>query len=122
VGDLGIPLRALAVALLLLASPAVAQVRVVDGDTIRVGAARVRIFGLDCPEMRDPGGREAKRMLERLLAGKTLSLQRIERDRYGRTVARVFASGQDVTCAMIRAGACREYVRYSGSVYAQCSK
>jgi len=106
--------------LLLLASPAVAQVRVVDGDTIRVGAERVRIFGLDCAEMRDPGGREAKRALERMIAGRGVTLERIERDRYGRTVAKVFAGGQDVACGMIRAGACREYQRYSRGTYSRC--
>lgn len=113
-------MKALALALLLLASPAAAQVRVVDGDTIRVGAERVRIFGLDCAELGDAGGREAKRALERMIAGRSVRLERIERDRYGRTVAKVFAGGLDVTCSMIRAGACREYERYSRGTYARC--
>lgn len=86
--------------------------RIVDGDTIRCGAERVRVYGLDCAEMRDPGGPAAKRALAILLGGRRVEIERIERDRYGRTVAKVFADGRDVICLMIRGGACRWYERY----------
>jgi len=38
-----------------LASPALAQ-SVVDGDTIRIGAARFRLWGIDAPEARHTCG------------------------------------------------------------------
>jgi endonuclease YncB( thermonuclease family) len=42
-------------AALALASPALAQ-SVVDGDTIRIGAARFRLWGIDAPEARHTCG------------------------------------------------------------------
>ena len=106
--------------LCLMAVPAHAQTRVVDGDTIHVDGERIRIFGLDCPEKRDPGGREATRAMQRLVEGATLAFQRIEKDRYQRTVAKVFANGRDVTREMIRLGVCSEYCRYSKNAYGTC--
>lgn len=109
------------VLLVLIVGNAVAQqVRVVDGDTIVVDGERVRIYGLDCPERRDPGGPLATRTLAKMLDGAAIDLKRRGQDRYGRTVAKVFADGRDVTCQMIRAGVCREYVRYSRGEYEGC--
>lgn len=96
------------------------RLRVVDGDTIVLDGERIRIFGLDCPEMRDRGGPAAKQAMAALLAGKTVTLKRRELDRYGRTVAKVFADGRDVTCTMIRARVCREFMRYSRGEYEDC--
>lgn len=105
----------------LACAPAQAQsLRVVDGDTIVLDGERVRIFGLDCPELRNRGGVEARTALERLLRGATVHLKRRGRDRYGRTVAKVFLDGRDVTCTMIRTGLCREFTRYSRGEYEEC--
>lgn len=112
---------ALASVIVLSITAAQAQTRVIDGDTIHVDGERVRIFGLDCPEKRDPGGPLAKRTLILMLEGKTIMLKRRELDRYGRTVAKVFADGRDVTCSMIRAGVCREFMRYSRGEYEGCA-
>lgn len=114
-------------ALVFLCSPAFAETRVIDGDTLMIDGERIRIYGLDCPEILhplrgyDPGVR-AKYALAVLLEGKTITLKRRGTDRYGRTVAKVFADGRDVTCSMIRAKVCREYVRYSKGEYEQCSR
>ena len=76
---------------------------VIDGDTIDVdiqgGTERVRLLGIDTPEIEhegEPGecyGAEAKRYMERLLpAGGTVRLERdvVGRDDYGRLLAYVF--------------------------------
>lgn len=93
---------------------------VTDGDTISCGRERIRLFGLDCAELRRPGGAEAKRALQAMLGAKRVTFRRRGRDRYGRTVGTVYADGADVACAMIRTGACREYRRYSGGEYEEC--
>ena len=72
--------------------------RVVDGDTIDVGGARVRLHGVDAPESdqscvaqgtRWPCGRRATRALAGRLGGRTVVCEERDRDRYGRIVAGV---------------------------------
>lgn len=93
----------------------------IDGDTIRVGKERIRLLGIDAPEM--PGhcrrGRAcvpgdphaAKVALQRLLAGR-LKVQRYGRDFYGRTLATVTAGGTDVACRQIATGHARYLPAY----------
>jgi len=104
--------------------------RVVDGDTLAVRAriwpgleteTRVRIFGIDAPELRSRCRREralaraAKRYLaDRVgIAGEAfhLSLRDIRWDKFGgRVIARVEGpDGQDLGRALITAGLARPY-------------
>jgi micrococcal nuclease len=88
--------------------PAVASAcRVVDGDTLRCGSERVRLLGIDAPEL--PGhcaaGRlcapgdpyASSRSLEQALAG-NLKVTRVGLDRYGRTLALVAGNKGDLSC------------------------
>ncbi|HEX6727174.1 MAG TPA: hypothetical protein VF078_07460, partial [Nitrospira sp.] len=43
------------------------QMRAVDGDTIRVGGERIRLRGIDTPELSEFDGPAAKRRLEEIL-------------------------------------------------------
>ena len=110
----------LAIFLLCLASPAAALpawlVRVVDGDTleIRYGRERetVRIFGIDAPEQGQPGGFQAKLALAALVGVAPLDIVPVDRDRYGRLVARVEAGSRDIGLAMVRSGHAWQFTRY----------
>lgn len=92
-----------------------------DGDTIRCGGERVRIAGIDAPELKRcprtrvcvPGdGQASKRALASMIAGRELTIVRTGRDRYGRTLARVYAGGRNVACELIAGGfAVRRYDR-----------
>ncbi|WAT18708.1 thermonuclease family protein [Aurantiacibacter sp. MUD11] len=86
---------------------------VTDGDTIRCGDERIRITGIDAPETRAcragrqcvPGdGQASKRALEQIVSGAQLSITRFGRDRYGRTLAVVYADGVNIACAQLAAG------------------
>lgn len=94
--------------------------RVLDGDTIDCGVTRVRLQGIDAPEL--PGhcrpGRNctpgdpyaSTENLRRLVSGKTLQCRKTDTDGYGRTVARCKADDVDVSCAQIAGGyAVRRY-------------
>lgn len=92
----------------------------IDGDTLRCGAERVRLAALDCPELAQPGGLAAKIALQRLVRAEPVRLERTGRDKYGRTVARVFVGRTDLACAMIRGRWCAPYYRFGGAAYDRC--
>ena len=95
---------------------------VTDGDTMRCGSERVRLIGIDAPEM--PGhcrtGRTctpgdpfaSKAALNALTAGKTVTCERAGNDRYGRTLASCSNGTDNISCAMVAQGAA--VVRYDG--------
>jgi endonuclease YncB( thermonuclease family) len=89
--------------------------RAVDGDTLACGDERVRIMGLDAPEMhgRCPAeirlSRAARDRMAVLVAG-GVSLQPHGRDRYRRLLAVVLdRQGGDVAAVLIREGLARPY-------------
>jgi endonuclease YncB( thermonuclease family) len=99
------------------AGPAVAQHRchAVDGDTLACGAERLRVMGLDVPELRGrcPAevqvARAARDRMAALVAG-GVSLQPHGRDRYRRLLAVVRdRQGRDVALVLIREGLARPY-------------
>jgi len=92
-------------------------VSVYDGDTITIDGERIRILGLDTPEI-GRGARcaaearaaeEARDELHRLLRGAEITLRRDGTDRYGRTLAYVYADGRDVAGVLIGTGLARPY-------------
>jgi endonuclease YncB( thermonuclease family) len=93
---------------------------VTDGDTFRCGGRRVRLQGIDAPEMpghcrpgRDctPGDPDASATnLRRMLRWHSVTCRQTDIDGYGRTVARCSAGEQDLSCAQIDGGfAVRRY-------------
>jgi len=93
-------------------------VRVHDGDTITVlrdgkKQVRIRLEGVDCPELRQDFGRRAKRFTSEKAAGQLARILPKEWDRYGRLVARVLVGGEDLSHALVRAGLAWHFKRYS---------
>ncbi len=70
-------------------------VGVADGDTITVlhngKGERIRLHGVDCPEKRQAFGKRAKQLTSNLVFGKTVTVQVVDRDRYGHTVGVVLS-------------------------------
>jgi endonuclease YncB( thermonuclease family) len=98
--------------------------RVVDGDTIRIGQERIRLWGIDAPEAETRAGRAATAFLHELLRrqGGGLSCERLYLDPYGRTVARcLLPDGRDPACELVRAGHAADWPRYSGGYYRPCA-
>ena len=98
-------------------------VTVVDADTWDVGETRVRLFGIDAPELdqtcrRDDGsewdcGRWSAAETDRLFGGRRAGCTALDRDRYGRVVARCQVQGRDAAREMVRQGLALAYRRYS---------
>jgi len=80
------------------------QVRAVDGDTIRAGSERIRLRGIDTPEMSDQAGLAAKQRLEELLRSGSIHIVPHGRDVYHRLVADVFVNGENVADILRREG------------------
>ncbi|MBN1570722.1 MAG: thermonuclease family protein [Acidobacteria bacterium] len=90
---------------------------VLDGDTIDVSrngnTMRVRLEGIDCPEKDQPFAEQAKAFTSNLISGKTVTVIEKEKDEYGRTVARIFADGRDVSVELLKAGLGTHYKKYN---------
>jgi endonuclease YncB( thermonuclease family) len=57
-------------------------------------------------------GTVSKKALSDLIAGKTVSVEEVDRDRYGRVVGRVTIGGKLVNAEMVRAGLAWRYVQF----------
>ena len=96
------------------------HVRVVgvhDGDTLTALTAdkrqlKVRLHGIDAPELGQPFGQASKRALSDLVFGKQVTLHTTGTDRYGRTLARVTVGDIEVDAQMIATGHAWHYSRY----------
>jgi len=76
--------------------------KVIDGDTFTTGSRKnpVRLANVDAPEKGHPGYEKAKRDLENLISGETVSIDTRARDKYGRSVANVKVGTKSVNKAM----------------------
>jgi endonuclease YncB( thermonuclease family) len=105
--------------LLCTASCEPAQVRIWDGDSIRLGTTRqseaVRIFNIDAPEIEGQCAYEsdlalqAKSRLAELLQGRRVEILRQGTDRYDRTLAAIRVEGQDVGDILVSEGLARTW-------------
>ena len=98
------------------------EAHVIDGDTIRVSERRIRIFGIDAPEIgqrcrkhgRDLNcGVDARNLLIRIIGNNPVTCAPHGSDRYSRTVATCYAGGVDIGKAMVTNGHAVAYTRYS---------
>jgi len=91
---------------------------VTDGDTITLLDAdsrqhKVRLDGIDAPELGQPFGRASKQHLAELLASREAVAECSKTDRYGRKVCRVMVGGTDTGLEQIRAGMAWYFRRYA---------
>jgi endonuclease YncB( thermonuclease family) len=116
--------RLLLAALLLTTSPALATdllgqvVGIQDGDTLTLLTSerrqvRVRLYGIDAPESRQPYGTRAQQELSALAFRQQVRVTVEDTDQYGRTVGRVWAGAVDVNAELVRRGAAWVYRQYN---------
>lgn len=88
--------------------------RVVDGDTLALGADRLRLIGIDAPELQqtcqyDDGrswscGEQARGHLSQLLAQGAPECRGSQTDRYHRLLVSCLVGGQSINARMVREG------------------
>lgn len=96
---------------------------VIDGDTLEIGGARVRLEGIDAPEAEQTCsggwfgtwkcGRAASEQLRWLTGGRRVECETAGRDKYGRVLGWCSADGRDINAEMVRSGHAWAFVRYS---------
>lgn len=90
---------------------------VADGDSITVlrdrEQVKVRLVDFDAPEKAQPFGNRSKQTLEVLVKGREVKVVERGRDRYERTLARVYRGDVDVNAEQVRLGMAWVFRRYS---------
>lgn len=96
------------------APPLTGRASAVDGDTIRLGRERIRLVGIDAPELaqdcRDHAGVDwacgiaARALMRQLLGQGDVACVPQGRDRYGRVLAHCRGGAGDLGSAMMTAG------------------
>ena len=97
---------------------------IIDGDSLRSGKLRIRLFGIDAPEKKQrctnvdgqqwDCGIAAQKALNKLVESvPEISCDLIDVDRYSRLVMRCYAGKTDIAAALVKEGLALAYRQYS---------
>src|ERR1022692_4808378 len=102
--------------------------RIVDGDTLAIGATKIRLEGIDAPEtdqvclnakgIRWTCGIDARDQLAAHIAGREINCTSSGTDVYRRTLAICYLAHEDLNAWLVQQGWALAYVQYS-SAYRQ---
>lgn len=103
--------------------------KVIDGDTIELLAKenpyhhitklKIRLYGIDAPELKQAYGKEAKEYLSALVLKQEVSLIIENKDKYDRFVSTLFLKGQDINKEMVKNGYAHAYESFSKKYLAE---
>lgn len=92
-------------------------VSVYDGDTFTTASGRkIRLAGVDAPELHQPKGKECRDALAAKITGKAVQIGCRDKS-YGRDVCTVSVNGSDIGSWMVRNGFAFDEPRYSKGAY-----
>ncbi len=102
---------------------AIGQVKVLDGDSLEIGEQRIRLYGIDAPELYQKCktknnqdwncGRESKAFLKEFIGTDSIECHEIEQDKYKRMVSICYKDDENINEAMISSGMAIVYKKYS---------
>jgi endonuclease YncB( thermonuclease family) len=107
--------------LLLTAQTSGKVTKVADGDTFTLidsygKISKIRVYGIDCPELNQPFGKDAKRFTTNLILNQTVFIEKISKDRNGRVVAKVYYNNrQSLNEELLRKGMAWHFTKYDKS-------
>jgi len=90
----------------------------VDGDTLRMGPERIRLWGVDAEEMNERNGPRAKEILSGIVAGRSVECKIVTRDNYGRAVSKCYVGTTYINQEIVQKGGALDCRRYSGGAFA----
>jgi len=97
-------------------------IKIIDGDTVYFqatnddGYKKLRLVGIDAPEMKQPFGHESRQCLANLINNKLVQIITFGEDRYKRTLAKIIIEKIDINQAMIKSGCAWFYRRYKDTL------
>lgn len=96
---------------------------VIDGDTLEIDGRRIRLEGIDAPEIAQTCGggwfgswkcgAAATAQLRWLIGGRQVACESVGTDKYGRILGLCSADGRDINAEMVRSGHAWAFVKYS---------
>ena len=98
------------------------NLKISDGDTIKINGEKIRFSGIDTPELKQTClkegvknfcGKEAKQILIDKIADNKVTCVREGKDRYKRTLAECFVNDESLSSYLVRSGYAFAYRRYS---------
>ena len=95
-------------------------VGITGGDTITVLHSKtmkdveIRLYGIDCPEGGQAFSKKARQFTSKLVYGKVVEVKVMASDRYGRTVAMIYADKTLLNEELVKAGLAWVYWQYCG--------
>lgn len=114
------------------ADQTIGRASVVDGDTLEVHGVRVRLWGIDAPEVtqlcRDNANRayrcgaKAANELDAFLASHLVTCTSVGHDRYGRSVAICSVGGVDLGDWLVSNGLALDWPKFSRGRYGQSQR
>lgn len=93
-------------------------VAITDGDTVTLLDSdkrqyKIRLNGIDTPEMGQPFGRAARQHLSDLVANQKVVADCVKTDRYGREVCQIWVDAVDAGLEQLRSGLAWYFERYA---------
>src|SRR5437870_12731823 len=92
-------------------------VSVADGDTITLldyenTQRRIRLSGIDAPELHQAFGAQSKKNLSDIVFDKDVTVVYEKTDQYGRLVGKILIDGRDINLEQVEAGMAWHYKEY----------
>ena len=98
------------------------NLKITDGDTIKINGEKIRFSGIDTPELKQTClkegiknfcGKEAKQILIDKIAYNKVTCVREGKDRYKRTLAECFVNDESLSSYLVKSGYAFAYRKYS---------
>lgn len=91
---------------------------VIDGDTIRIGRTKIRLAGIDAPELDMPFGKKSKWAMVGICKGRRVTAVMHGETSYDRQVATVYLDdGRDAGAELVKQGLALDLAHFSGGKY-----
>ncbi len=93
---------------------------VIDGDTIKIKGTKIRLAGIDAPELNMPWGQKSKWTMVEICKGQIITAELDGERSHDRLVGTCFLSdGRDIGAEIIKRGLALDLSHFSGGKYRQ---
>ncbi len=102
-------------------------IHVSDGDTIKVKikgeTVKVRLNGIDAPELKQRFGEKSQKYLSDLIFNKQVKVNGHSKDKYGRLLGTVYLNGENINLTMLKQGMAWDFKHYNaGTEYTKAEQ